>query len=293
MDSKKPKQPFGRRINNWLEEGAGEIFKDGKWRFWWLALIGFQILNALLTAIIFGSAGNLHQFMGAILLGVGALLGWLGVGFLHYSDSPRLARGVSFLDSATLLFVVGHFCFLLWVYGHVGTLRSAEADFKAQAKDYNDKAGQIQDGNARIAEALRGAAEADRQRAKIENDTAYQQRKAAEAGGFIPTRRDRPSSTAASLSTSPIELQKPAAPPEESSAAFLARWDWWVRMTNFGELLLAAVTLIYIRTQSAKFNAGAGNGQRGPTYIGGGRPVEGFARGSQGRHDPKEQSDQG
>jgi hypothetical protein len=280
MNSKRPRQPFGRRINAWLEESAGEIFKDGKWRFWWLALIGFQILNALLTAIIFGSAGNLHQFMGAILLGVGALLGWLGVGFLHYSDShdSRLARGVSLLDSVTLLFVVGHFCFLLWVYGHVGTLRSAEADFKVESEKYNQRAEKVQSDNARIAEAIQKAAEAEKARAKIENDTAYQQRRAVEAGGRIPIGRGRSSSTASSLSTSPIELEKPTPPPAESSAAFLAGWDWWVRMTNFGELLLAAVTLIYIRNRSAKFNTGVAPIQRGPTYIDGNHPVEGFAR---------------
>jgi hypothetical protein len=283
MDSKKPKRPLGRRINGWLEEGAGEIFKDGKWRFWFLAVIGFQILNALLTAIIFGSAGNLHEFMGAILLGVGALLGWLSVGFIHYSDSndSRLARGVSALDSLTLLFVVGHFCFLLYVYGHTGTLRSAEVEYKAETAKYNEKAEKIQADNARIAEAIRGAAEAEKQRAKLENDTAYQQRRAAEAGAPIPRSRTASSSTT-SLSTSPIELEKPAPPPAESSAAFLARYDWWVRVTKFGELALAAITLIYIRNRSAKFNTGGGGGRR---YIEGGS-IEGFARGSSDS-DPK------
>src|SRR5262245_775341 len=287
------KQPWGRRINAWLEEAAGETFKDGKWRFWWLALVGFQILNAVLTAIVFNSGGNLHQFMGGIILGVGALLGWLGVGFIHYSDSHdhKLARGVSALDSATLVCVIIHFCFLLWVYGHITTLQSAEADYKAQAAAYNDKASHIQDANARIAEALRGAAEADKERAKIENDTAYQQRRAAEAGAPIPIRRGRSAADSGSLSTSPIALEKPK-PPEGSSTAFLTYWDWWIRMANFGELLLAALTLIYIRNRSAKFNAGTVGSSRGPTYMGPPQQVEGFARGAQGGQSPKAQSDQ-
>ena len=286
MKDKKQRQPWGRRVNAWLDEPTGETFKDGKWRFWFWGLIGFQILNALLTAVIFGTGGNLHQFMGSILLGVGALLGWLGLGFLHYSDStdPRLARGVSWLDSCTLLFVVGHFCFLFWVYGHVATLKSAESDFKTEAEKYNQAAEKVQDGNARIAEAIQKAAEADKARAKIENDTAYQQRRAAETGRPIPLRRGASASAGASISTSPIELAKPKAPPEESSAAFLAKYDWWVRMTNFGELLLAAITLIYIRTQSAKLNTRGVQG-RAPIYLPG--SVEGFARGSKDESDPK------
>jgi hypothetical protein len=41
----------------------------------------------------------------------------VGVGALHYSDSTdaRLSRGVSILDSATLVFCAAHFSFLLWV----------------------------------------------------------------------------------------------------------------------------------------------------------------------------------
>src|SRR5688572_16520900 len=82
-----------------------------------------------LTAVVFGSGGHLEQFMFGVLLGVGALLAWLGVGALHYSDSndPQLARGVSALDSVTLIFVIAHFCFLLFIYGHVSMLKAAEA----------------------------------------------------------------------------------------------------------------------------------------------------------------------
>src|SRR5215475_12293301 len=100
---------FGRRVNAWLAEPEGEQFRHNKWRFWFVALIGFSILNAALTALVFNAGGVLQTYMGSVLVGVGALLAWLGVGALHYSDStdPHLSRGVSILDSVTLLFVVG------------------------------------------------------------------------------------------------------------------------------------------------------------------------------------------
>src|SRR5262245_31466757 len=110
------RQPFGRRINQWLQEAPGETFRDGKWRFWFIAVVGFALLNAGLTAAVFSTGDNLQNYMGAILLGVGALVGWIAVGCLHYSDAPdrQLAQGVAALDSITLLFVVGHFAFLTW-----------------------------------------------------------------------------------------------------------------------------------------------------------------------------------
>ena len=155
---------FGHRINAWLEEPEGETFKSGKWRFWFLALVSLSILNAILTASIFGS--NRQGFIGSITLAVGALVAWLCVGTLHYSDSrdARLASGVSLLDSASLCFGVTHFCFLLWAQGHLLTLQSQEADYKAAAT-YNEKAEKISGDNVRIAEEITKAA---RETAKAE-----------------------------------------------------------------------------------------------------------------------------
>src|SRR5262249_53392111 len=81
-------------------QAPGEQFPDNKGRFWFLTLCGFQLLNAVLTAAVFNAGGQLQNAMGAIVLAVGALLGWLAIAFLHYSDSTdrRLARGVSLLD---------------------------------------------------------------------------------------------------------------------------------------------------------------------------------------------------
>jgi len=68
---------FGHRINAWLEEPEGETFKSGKWRFCFLALVSLSILNAILTASIFGS--NRQGFIGSITLAVGGLVAWLCV----------------------------------------------------------------------------------------------------------------------------------------------------------------------------------------------------------------------
>ncbi len=246
---------FGRRINQWLAEPKGEQFRDNKWRFWFIALIGFSIVNAALTALVFNAGGVLQTYMGTVLVGVGALLAWLGVGALHYSDStdPHLSRGVAVLDSVTLLFVVAHFSFLMWVYGHLSTLKSAEADYKVAIATYNAEARAVQSGNEKIAEALRAVAVEESKRARIENDTAYQQRKAAERGALVRT--GRAGSLAGNISTSPVELARPPDPPADSSADYLTRWDSTIRLANFGELALAIFTLIFIRVRSSLTNA--------------------------------------
>src|SRR5499426_529174 len=119
---------------------------------------------------------------------IGALLGWLAVAFLHYSDSTdrRLARGVSLLDSITLVCVLAHFTFLLWTFGHLRTLQSAEAEYKAAALAYNERAEKISTDNAKIAASAERIATETTRAEKLRNDTAYQQRKAAEAGRGIP-----------------------------------------------------------------------------------------------------------
>lgn len=273
----KERLKFGQKVHNWLDEPEGHIFTHGKWRFWFPMLLIFSVLNPILTASIFGSAGKLQGYVGAIMLSVGGLLSWLCVGTLHYSDSKdgRLARGVSFLDSVTLCFVIAHFCFLLWAQGHLLTLQSQEAKYEASAVTYNERAERISGDNVRIAEAVSKAE-------RLRNDTAYQLRRAAESGKLKRAQAGRGIiDQSASLSTSPIELARPEKP-QESSAAFLTRWDALIRAANFGELILAAVTLIYIRNRSAKFNHIAG-AKAGATQVeqdaavlpGGGRePIE-------------------
>jgi hypothetical protein len=258
LTSTTSKRGFGHRVNAWLDEPHGETFKHGKWRFWFPALVGFSILNALLTAVVFGSGGNLQTYLGAVILSVGALLAWLGIGALHYSDSHdrQLARGVSALDSVTLIFVIAHFCFLLWVYGHVSTLKSAEAEYKESAEKYNAKVEQAIASNVEIAKSAERVAAETTKAEKLRNDTAYQLRKAAQAGARIQP-RSQPASAPASLSTSPIELERPEKP-KQSSTEFLTKWDFWVRIANFGELALAAVTLIFIRNRSAAANTTSG-----------------------------------
>lgn len=253
----KEKQTWSERINARLREGPGEVFKDGKWRFWFPLVLVLSLVNACLTAMVFNyDSVGAYDALVWIVLAMGTLLCWIAVGALHYSDSvdPRLARGVSLLDSITLCFMIAHFCFLLWASGHLVTLRSGEVDYKAQAEAFNAKAERIAAGNIEIAKSAEKIAEQNTKAERLRNDTAYQQRKAAEAGARIGTARGQAGGIAPSLSTAPVELERPKAP-VESSAAFLAYWDKWIRLTNFGELILAAITLIYIRNRSAKFNA--------------------------------------
>src|SRR5262245_35688506 len=252
------KLSLGRRINKWLSEPWGETFKDGKWRFWFPMLIGFGLLNAGLTTMVFGSGGNLQTYMGAVMLSVGVLLAWLCVGTLHYSDSrdPKLARGVSALDSITLVCVVAHFCFLLWMQGHLSVLQSQDAKYEAGAAAYNEKAEKISSDNVRIAEAgARTAAEIAKAE-RLKNDTAYQERRAAESGNARQPRAGRKdqSSAPAMPAVSPIQLEQPEKP-KETAVQFLTYWDFWVRLAHFGELALVAITLIYIRNRSAKINS--------------------------------------
>jgi hypothetical protein len=256
------KRTIGQRVNGWLQEPPGQQFVAGKWRFWWPTVTGFTLLNAILTAMVFRSGDTLQNYMGAILVGVGGLLAWLCVGALHYSDSPdrQLARGVSALDSVTLIFVIAHFCGLLWIYGHLYTLQSAEAKYEAAAEKYNADARQLQADNVKIAASAERIAQETTKAERLRNDTAYQTRKAAEAGArLLGQRRPAQVAPAPALFTGPIELERPTKP-AESSTEFLTAWDFWIRLTNFGELLLAAITLIFVRNQSA-----ATNGMR-PAY---------------------------
>src|SRR5262245_618915 len=195
------RQPFGRRINQWLQEAPGEQFTDNKWKFWFLTLCGFQLLNAILTAAVFSAGGQLQNAMGAVVLAVGALLGWMAVAFMHYSDSTdrSLARGVSLLDSITLVCVLAHFTFLLWTFGHLRTLQSAEAKYETAAATYNAKAEKVSTDNAAIARSAERIAVETTKAERLRNDTAYQQRKAAEAGARLPGRRPQPATIGAGL----------------------------------------------------------------------------------------------
>lgn len=258
MENKKP--TISERINARLKEPPNAIFKDGKWRFWYVMVFGLSLASAIATWIIFpGAVGSLAFSMGALLL-------WVFAGTLHYSDSndPRLARGVSMLDSVSLLFVIAHFCFVMWVLGHVGVLRQAEARYDVAVTEYNAKAQALSKDNIEIAKSAERISENGVKAERLKNDTAYQQRKAVERGGRIAAPRAvSASGVAPSLSTATIELEKPEKP-LESSAAFLSRWDSWIRAANFGELILAAITLIYIRNRSAKFNSSRQNAQIEP-----------------------------
>src|SRR5262249_50581693 len=242
------KRTFGRRINEWQHEGPGEVFRQGKWRFWFSTLIGLTALNAIMTAVIFGQDG-MQKYIGSIVVLAGAVLCWLALGLLHYSDSSDrlLAIGVAALDSLTLLFVAAHFSFLLWCQGHLWTLRAAETKHQQDLAVYNAQVAPISADNARITAAAERIAELEKQTERLRNDTAYWSRR----NGVKQTA----SGLKVELSTTKVEIPPPPKAPPEASAEFLARWDWRIRVAGFGELALSIITLIFVRTRTATTNA--------------------------------------
>jgi len=244
------------RIHGYLAEPPGQQFTRNKYRFWLPIVVGFSILNPLLTVIVFSDSAGLAGWLTSILLAVGGLACWLNVGALHYSDSSdrKLAVVVSLLDSIALIFCIAHFSFLVWTLGHFKTLQSAEAKYEAQTIDFNARAERIRAQDVKIAESGATIATEERKRARLENDTAFQLRRAAESGAKISASKPKAAgSVATSLPNSSIELERPLKP-EQSAAAFLTRWDSLIRIANFGELLLGVLTLIWIRNRSARTN---------------------------------------
>lgn len=241
------KQPFGQRINNWLNEPEGETFRHGKWRFWFPTLIGLTALNAVMTAVIFGQDGA-QKYIGSIVVLAGAVLCWLALGLLHYSDSEDrlLAIGVAALDSVTLLFVAAHFSFLLWCQGHLWMLRAAEETRRQDIATYNAQWMPVKESNERIAASVERIAQIEKETERLRNDTAYWSRrnKVEQSKSGIEFKAE----------VTPMEVPSPPKAPTESSVDFLSAWDWWIRIAGFGELALSIITLIFVRTRSAARN---------------------------------------
>ena len=253
------KRTIGERVHGYLAEAPGQQFVVNKWRFWWPCVAGFALVNALLTAAIFRDGDALQDFMGGLMVAVAGLVCWICVAALHYSDSPdkRLARGVAGLDSAALIFVILHFATCMYIFGHLHVLRGAERKYDQQVAAYNAEAKQVSGDSVKIAASAEAIARENTKRAKLENDTTYQQRRIIEAGGIprsAPRAAPAPGAAAPALTAAQVQLAAPVKP-EKSSAAFLAEWDAAIRALNFGELLLSVLTLILIRNRSAKTNS--------------------------------------
>jgi hypothetical protein len=240
------RRSFGRRVNQWLAEPKGQTFRDGKWRFWYPTLLSLTALNAFLTAVIFGN--DAQKYIGPVVLLAGAVLCWLALGLLHYSDSEdrALAIGVAMLDSLSLLFVAAHFSFLVWVYGHAGFLRAAESKYQRDLAEYNAQWKPVAESNDRIAQTAERIAEIEKQTERLRNDTAYWSRK----NGV----KQAQSGIKVELSTTKVEIPPPPKAPADSSVEYLARWDAYVRLAGFGELGLSIITLIFVRTRTAARN---------------------------------------
>jgi len=203
-----------------------------------------------MTAVIFGQDGA-QKYIGSIVVMAGAVLCWLALGLLHYSDSDDrlLSVGVATLDSVTLLFVAVHFSFLLWCQGHLWALRAAEDAYRRDLATYNAQISPISADNARITQAAERIAEIEKQTERLRNDTAYWSRR----------NKVKPSQSGlkVELATTKVELPPPPRMPAESSAGFLSRWDWWIRVAGFGELALSIITLIFVRTRTSVTNSAA------------------------------------
>jgi hypothetical protein len=255
MENKMTKRTISQRINARLREPDDAVFEDGKWRFWFVLVFGLSLGSAIGTAYIFPGA------VGSLTLSMMVLLVWIFIGALHYSGSkdPRLARVVSALDSAALVFVIAHFCFVMGVLGHLLTVRGVESKYDREMEVYNAKAADVSKDNVEIAKSNEKVSADNLKAERLRNDAAYQLRRASEASGgrvSVGSQAASGAGVSPSLSTNAVQLKEPDRP-KESSVAFLQGWEWWIRAANFGELILAAVTLIYIRNRSAKFNAGS------------------------------------
>ena len=265
-------------FNSKLGEEKGELFKENKWRFWFLFAVGLQILNGALTWYFF--PGNL----GALLFCAGALLCWLFVAFMHYTDSgdKQIDHGVAILDSIALIFAVIHFSVLVWIIGHAAILEKSEVDYNAQRVEYNK---QIEAKNSQALEKAKieaDRARVERDRAKLEASAAYW---SAKGDGSAKARAPKPAAQAAPQSGVDEHLdslEKPTRPDGETSAEFKARMDWWVRILGGGELLIAVITLIYIRYFSVRANH-AGKSAQSPSLSGSSQGA------SQGANDPEYQ----
>jgi hypothetical protein len=276
------KRTFGQRINAWLTEPKGEVFRQGKWRFWYPALVGLTALNAVMTAVIFGADG-MQKYIGSIVVLAGAVLCWLALGLLHYSDSDDrlLAIGTAALDSITLLFVATHFAFLLWCQGHLWTLRAAEAQYRTDIATYNAQWKPVTDSNERIAATVERIASVEKETERLRNDTAYWSRR----------NKVEPSKSGIKFDAklSAVEVPPPPKAPTEASAEFLAGWDWWIRVAGFGELALSIITLIFVRGRTAWLNARRAPGvEEFPDEVDAGE-VEKRAPAKRGKLSPKKE----
>lgn len=250
--SRRPRLPLGERVHNWLSEADHEQFRINKWRFWFVAVAILSVINALLTWLIFRDDDE--NYSGAIMLSAGALVAWLVVCALHYSDSSdrKLSKWVSMVDSVALLFVGLHFAGLMYVYGHQRTLQKEDARYESRAKEYNEKAEKLSDNDLEKERLRVERSRFEANRARFENDTAFRADRIARRGGRVELRAGVKFEDAGA-SSAPIPLEKPVRP-EISAAQFLTKHDWLIRAANYGELFLAFLTMILIRNFSANSN---------------------------------------
>lgn len=242
----KRKRSLIDRLNDWLYENPGELFKDGKWKFWLMAEIGLQVLIGLATYFLFPID---TAFL--VIISSGIIL-WLIVGFLHYTDSQdgRLNKGLSWLDSIALCFAVLHFSYLLWVFGHYSILKHAEADYEEKRYAWNQEVDRDRDRKLKQTQAEVEREKTREKIARYEADIAYR----ASLNGQRVRMKTQPQSTELGEEAKQETKSAPKSLTGETSQQYLSSRDSFVRFLHMLEIFMAVARLIYIRIKSASAN---------------------------------------
>jgi hypothetical protein len=157
----------------------------------------------------------MQKYIGSIVVLAGAVMCWLAIGILHYSDSEDrlLAMGVAILDSITLLFVAAHFSFLLWAQGHLWILRAAEDRRRSDLATYNAQWAPVRESNDRIAATVERIVGIEKEAERLRDDTAYWARR----------NKVQPSKSGIKFEASltPVEVPPPPKAPAECVLAAL------------------------------------------------------------------------
>jgi hypothetical protein len=246
---KKRKPGIADRINNWLAENPGQLFRDGKWRFWFVAQVGLQIAISIATLFLFPANSAI------LVILISAVLLWLLVGFLHYTDSGDrgLDRGVSALDSISLVFAACHLSYLLWVFGHYSVIKAQEVDYEGKRTTWNQEVDRDRDRRLKQTELELARQKSREREARYQADIAYRASLAGERIKLGPENQTR----SGEQEEGRLETkEKPKAPDGEGSHDYLKSRDWLIRLWHLGEVLFPIITLIYIRNKSVSSNHG-------------------------------------
>jgi hypothetical protein len=247
---KRNKPTVSQRVNARFYEPEGYTFKDGKWRWWLITVVALEVVAAILTVKLLGGDSLFAWVVAGV---ISAILMWLSVCFMYYTDSgdPKLDKWVSALDSVLLVLSVIHLGFLIWVWGHVGNLRAQEARYETERVEYNRQVKEQTAAQVKLAEVQKETAQIDLKRSALDADAAYW---SARRGGSAQSAAPR---GGGGVNASLPPLARPKEIEGETSFAFVGKWDSWVRIASVAYILCAVFNLIVIRNRSVRANAAA------------------------------------